>query len=159
MSSSVGPAVTNLITIVTAAIPASLAGEGATQVVFGELPKYEAPVTLQIMEVTGDADVAELGLTFRREETYSIICEIVTWSGDQDYVTRFNDAMTVYNAVVIAVANNPWLSVSGLNDSSAAVRFAEVGDFSITPHATPIGQSVCSLQFHVRCSQRVDSLD
>lgn len=159
MSSSIGPAVNNLIGIVTAAIPTSLTGEGATQVVFGELSKYEAPVILRILEVTGDADVAELGPNFRREETYSIVCEIDTWAGDQDYVTRFNDAMTIYNAVTVAVATNPWLSTSGLNDSSAAVRFAEVGNYSIVPHATPIGQSVCSVQFHVRCSQRVDSLD
>lgn len=133
--------------------------EGATQVVFGELSEYVAPVTIQIMEVTGNAEVAEIGVNFRREETYSIVCEIITFAGDQNYLQRFSDAMTIYNDVVIAVANNPWLSTSGLNDSTAAVRFAEVGDFSIVPHATPIGQSVCSLQFHVRCSARVDSLD
>lgn len=159
MASSIGPAVNNLVTIITGAVPATLTGEGATQVVFGDLSQYVAPVTLQVVEVTGNADVAELGPNFRREETYSIVCEIVTFAGDQDYLTRFNDAMTVYNAICVAVGNNPWLSTSGLNDSTAAVRFAEVGDFSITPHATPIGQSVCSLQFHVRCSQRVDSLD
>lgn len=159
MSSSIGPAVNNLIKIVTNAVPATLTGEGETQVVFGDLSQYVAPVTLQIMEVVGNADPAELGPNFRREETYSIVCEIVTFAGDQDYLTRFNDAMTVYNAICVAVGNNPWLSTSGLNDATAAVRFAEVGDFSIAPHATPIGQSVCSLQFHVRCSQRVDSLD
>lgn len=159
MSSSVGPAVANLITIVTAAIPSSVTSEGATQVVFGEVSKYVAPVTLQIIEVTGNAQVAEIGRNFRREETYSIICEITTFAGDQNYVQRFNDAMLIYNDVVIAVANNPWLSTSGSNDSTAAVRFAEVGDFSMVPHATRSGQSVCSLQFHVRCSQRVDSLD
>lgn len=158
MSSSVGPAVANFITIATAAIPATVASEGATQVVFGDLSQYVAPVTLQIMEVTGNAQVAEIGVNFRREETYSIICEIVTFAGDQNYVQRFTDAMLIYNKVVVAVANNPWLSTSGLNDSTAAVRFAEIGDFSIVPHATPSGQSVCSLQFHVRCSQRVDSL-
>ena len=159
MASSIGPAVNNLISIITGAVPSSLANEGDVQVVFGDLTQYVAPVTLQIMEVTGDADVAELGRNFRREETYSIVCEVVTFAGDQDYVTRFNDAMTIYNAVTVAVATNPWLSTSGLNDNTAAVRFAEVGNYSIVPHATPIGQSVCSVQFHVRCAQRVDSLD
>lgn len=158
MASSIGPAVNNLITIITNAIPGSLTAEGPTQVVFGDLSMYVAPVTLQIIEVTGDADVAELGRNFRREETYSIVCEVVTFAGDQDYVTRFNDAMSIYVAVGIAVANNPWLSTSGLNDSTAAVRFAELGNYTIVPHATPKGQSVCSLQFHVRCSQRVNSL-
>ena len=158
MSSSIGPAVNNFISIATAAIPASISG-GDTQVWFGDLSKYIAPVTLQIIEVTGNADVAELGRNYRREETYSIVCEIVTFAGDQDYVQRFTDAMTIYNTLVVAVANNPWLSTSGLNDSTAAVRFAEIGDFSIIPHAGSQGQSTCSLQFHVRCSQRVDSLD
>ena len=159
MASSIGPAVTNFISLATAAVPSVIAGEGATQVVFGEIPKYLAPVTLQILEVTGNADVAELGQNFRREETYSIVCEIVTWAGDQDYITRFQDALTIYNLVTVAVANNPWLSATGLHDSTSAVRFAEVGDYSIIPHADIHGQSRCSLQFHVRCSQRVDSLD
>ena len=159
MSSSVGPAVNNFISIVTAAVPTVMPNEGDTQIVFGELSKYVAPVTLQIMEVTGNAQVAEIGRNFRREETYSIICEIVTWAGDQDYVTRFNDAVSVYNAVTVAVAKNPWLSTSGLNDSTAAVRFAEIGDFTMIPHADVHGQSRCALQFHVRCSARVDSLD
>jgi hypothetical protein len=159
VSSSIGPAVKNFIAIATAAIPASVTGEGATQVVFGDISRYVAPVTLQIIEVTGDADVAELGVNFRREETYSIVCEVVTYAGDQDYTQRFQDCMLIYNSVQVAVANNPWLSTSGLNDDTAAVRFSELGNYSIIPHATPKGQSVCSLQFHVRCSQRVDSLD
>jgi hypothetical protein len=159
MASSIGPAVANFITVATAAVPSSLTDEGATQVVFGEVTQYVAPVTLQIMEVTGNAEVAEMGSNFRREETYSIVCEITTFAGDQDYIQRFDDAMTILNAVTVAVANNPWLSTSGLNDHTAAVRFAEIGDFSIIPQPGPQGQSTCSLQFHVRCSQRVDSLD
>jgi hypothetical protein len=159
MATSIPAAVKNFTTIATTAIPSSITGEGRTQVVFGDLTEYVAPVTLQIIEVTGNAEVAELGVNFRREETYSIVCQVVTWAGDQDYFTRFNDAMTIYNVLVVAVANNPWLSTSGLNDSTAAVRFAELGDYSIVPHATPSGKSACSLEFHVRCSQRVDSLD
>ena len=158
MSSSIGPAVTNFIALAQQTIPAVLDG-AETQVVFGDLSRYVAPVTLQIMEVTGNAVVASIGQNFRREETYSIVCEVVTFAGDQDYVTRFNDAMTVYNALVIAVANNPWLSSTGLHDSTAAVRFSEIGDYSIIPHAGGSGKSTCSLQFHVRCSARVDSLD
>jgi hypothetical protein len=158
MATSVDVAVENFIAVVTAAIPATVADEGATQVVFGDAPKYVAPVTLQIMEVTGDAKTAEMGPNFRREEAYSIVCEIVTFAGDQNFTQRFIDCVAIFKAVIVAVGNNPWLSTSGLNDSTAAVRFAEIGDFSIVPHATARGQSVCSLQFHVRCSQRVNSL-
>lgn len=158
MATSIGPAVNNFIGIATAAIPTALS-EGATQVVFGELSEYIAPVTLQITEVTGNAEVAELGPNFRREETYSIVCEITIFAGDQNYIQRFNDAIAVYNTLVVAVARNPWLSTSGLNDSTAAVRYAEIGDYSMVPHSGPNGQSVCSIEFHVRCSQRVDSLD
>jgi hypothetical protein len=159
MASSIPAAVTNFTAIAVAAIPATLTMEGATQVVFGDLSNYVAPVTIQIMEVTGNAEVAEMGVNFRREETYSIVCQVVTWAGDQNYAQRFADAMTIYNDIAVAVANNPWLSTSGLNDSTAAVRFAEVGDFSIIPHAGPNGKSVCTLEFHVRCSQRVNSLN
>lgn len=158
MSSSIGPAVSNAISIITAAIPQKIS-EGATQVVFGDIPKYVAPVTLQIIEVTGDQQPGEMGPSYRREETYSIVCEIVVWAGDQDYVQRFDDCMLIFNKVAIAIGNNPWLSTSGINDSTAAVRYAEVGNMSIIPHATPEGKSLCSLQFHIRCSQRVDSLD
>ena len=158
MATSVGTAVTNFISIATAAIPATVSG-GDTNVVFGDLAQYVAPVTLQIIEVTGDAQVAELGQNFRREETFSIVCELVTWAGDQDYKQRFDDAVTVYDLVTIAVATNPWLSSTGSHDNTSAVRFAEIGDFSIIPKAGPEGESTCSFQFHVRCSARVDSLD
>lgn len=155
--SSVGPAVFNFYTALNAAVPATLSG-GAVQLAFGELPEYVAPVTLQILEVTGDQEPAEMGVNFRREETFSIVCELVTWAGDQNYQQRFTDALTIWNTILVMVGNNPWLSTSGLNDATAAVRYAEVGDFSFIPHADNMGQSRCSLQFHVRCSQRINSL-
>lgn len=150
--SSVGPAVFNFYGAVNTALG------GSVQFAFGELTNYIAPVTLQILEVTGDQQPAEIGNNFRREETFSIVCELVTWAGDQNYQQRFTDALTAWNTILVTVGNNPWLSTSGLNDATAAVRYAEVGDFSFIPHADAAGQSRCSLQFHVRCSQRINSL-
>lgn len=158
MASSVGAAVTNLIALIQGAVPSTISG-GSVEVAFGELPTYESPVTLVITEVTGDQTPAEIGRNFRREETYSIDCQIVTWAGDQDYAKRFTDAVTLWNVVSVAIANNPWLSVSGVNDATAAVRYAEVGSFSVTPGPDELGQSRCDLEFRVRCSQRINSLE
>lgn len=157
MLSSIGAAVDNLTALIASAIPAELAG-APVSVVFGPLAEYVAPVTLQVLEVTGDQQPAEIGRDYRREETYTIVCEIVTWSGDQDYGQRFRDALSCWNAVLGAVGDNPYLSASGVNDASAAVRYAEVGNMSIIPDTDTAGQSRCSLQFHVRCSARVNSL-
>lgn len=159
MSSSIPAAVANLITILTAALPAS------TQVVYGPPPSsgthetYLAPNALWVSEVIGNQDPAELGVNYRREENYSIICELTAFEGDQDFLATMQSCFTLFKTVEVTIANNPWLSTSGLNDSTAAVRFAEVGDINFTPQLTPKGQSNGSLQFHVRCSQRIDSLD
>jgi hypothetical protein len=145
------------MTIIKAAMPATLAG-AAVDVQFGDLTEYIAPVTVVVQEILGDQDIATMGQNFRREETYSIVVEITTWAGDQDYLQRFTDAMSCFNLILAAVGVNPWLSTSGLNDATAAVRFAEVGNTSTIPAPDDLGQSRCSLQFHVRCSARIDSL-
>ena len=79
MASSVPGAVGALITILTAALP------GDATVWFGKaLPVYTAPLTLQILKVSGDQEPAELGPSYRREETFSIHCELTSFAGDQD---------------------------------------------------------------------------
>ena len=146
MSSSIPAAVANLQTLLVAAFPAP-----TTQVWFGKtLSTYVAPLTVQWLGITGDQQPAELGPNYRREETYSIEMEIVSFAGDQDYVARTNETMTAFNTLSVVVANNYTLS--------NAVRFAEVGTFDLTPEAGDQGQSMARLAFAVHCSQRINSL-
>lgn len=109
-----------------------------------------APITLQILSVEGDQVPAELGPTYKREETYSIMCDLVSFAGDQLYVNRLSEVMTSFALITVAIANNPTLN--------SAVRFAEVGDFVFTAHADNKGMSLGSLTFAIRCSQRISSL-
>jgi hypothetical protein len=146
MSSSIPAAITNLQTLLVAAFPAS-----TTQVWFGKtLSTYIAPLTIQWTGVTGDQQPGELGPNYRREETYAIEMEIVSFAGDQDYVARTNEAMTAFNIVSVTVANNYTLN--------NAVRFAEVGTFDLVPEAGDQGQSMARISFAIHCSQRINSL-
>jgi hypothetical protein len=64
MGSSVPAAVANLLEIATSVLPSN------SLVWMGELvPKFTAPITLQITGVTGEQAPAELGPNYRREET------------------------------------------------------------------------------------------
>jgi hypothetical protein len=158
MSSSIPAAVTNLMALLKSVLPAS------TQISYGPVPGsntneiYLAPNTCFIYDVVGDQQPAEMGPNYRREETYSIYCEITAFEGDQDFLRTQQSCFSMFSQVEIAIANNPWLSTSGQNDDTAAVRYAEVGNIHFSPQLTPKGQSNGSLQFHVRCSQRINSL-
>lgn len=116
-----------------------------------ELPTYETPVTLQITEITGDQAPAELGPKFRREENFSLICSLVCYAGGSpDFPSLLAQVMDNFALVSKAVGNNP-----KLNDS---VRFAQVGNFIVTPATNANGLSALTLDFSVRCEQRVLSL-
>jgi hypothetical protein len=146
MPSSIPAAVTNLQTLLVAAFPAT-----TTQVWFGKtLTMYVAPLTVHWLGVSGDQQPAELGPNYRREETYAIEMEIVSFAGDQDYMARTSEAMAAFATVSVTVANNYTLS--------NAVRFAEVGTFDLNPEATEVGQSLARLTFAIHCSQRIASL-
>lgn len=127
--------------------------DGSVTIWFGaELPAYSAPLTFMITEVTGDQQPAELGNQYKREETFAIVCSLISYQGG---VPDFNSMLTslMANFVLLsqAIANNPTLT--------GAVRFAEVGNFHITPETDANGQSAVTLDFSVRCQQRVTSLN
>ncbi|MGH9917416.1 MAG: hypothetical protein ACRD6W_00875 [Nitrososphaerales archaeon] len=145
MSSSVPTSVPYFVTLATTAL-----GADAT-VSFGKpLPLYSAPITLQVTGVVGDAEPAELGPNYRREETYSIQCELTAYAGDQNFLDRLSECMTAYALLTVAVANDPTLGGS--------VRFAECGQYQFVPDADAQGQSIGNLTFDVRCSARITSL-
>lgn len=145
-SSSIPNAITQFLTMATTALPAG------TTVWFGEeLPAYSAPLTLQITEVTGDQQPATIGLSYLREESFQLVC-LLTWyqGGPQDFVTCLGNVMTNFALLSEAVGDNPTLN--------NAVRFAQVGNFIITPATDQNGQTAVTLSFALRCEQRVVSL-
>jgi hypothetical protein len=138
-------ALVQLLSVATAAFPAG------TTVYYGEdLPAYSAPLTFQITEITGDQVPAEIG-QYRREETFEFICSLIAYQGGvPDFVAQLISVTSSFALLSLAIGNNP-----RLNDS---VRFAEVGNFRITSATDPNGQGATTLDFAVRCSQRVTSL-
>ncbi len=153
-SSAIPGALAGLLSVATAAFPTG------TTVWFGlELPAYTSPLTFWVSEITGDQVPAEIGPSYKREETFSFVCTLVYYDGgNPDFPTLLTALMASFRLLTSAIGNNPWLSATGANDSNAAVRFAEVGNFRIEPTVDPGGMSAISLDFNVRCSQRVNSL-
>jgi hypothetical protein len=111
---------------------------------------FTAAITLQVLAIVGDQTPAELGPNYRREETYSIMCELTAYAGDEDYTARLSEAMTAFGLVEVAVANDA--------DLGGNVRFAECGNFTFTPDSNAPGKCIGQLAFDVRCSARVNSL-
>jgi len=144
--SAIPSALIQTLAIATAALPAD------TTVYYGEnLPKYTAPLTFMITEITGDQKVAELGPAFRREESFAFVCTLVYYYGGvPDFGAQLTSLMTNFVAFSQAIANNPTLN--------STVRFAEVGNFHITSATDGTGQGGSTLDFSIRCQQRVTSL-
>ena len=146
IGSSVPDALAGFMSIATAAFP-----EGV-QVWFGKpLPRYEAPITLQILGVRpGEQEAITLGPDYTREERYSIECLLTSYAGDPDYIGRAQEVFTEFHLLTIAVANNPTLN--------GAVRFAEIKSFEYVPDADGAGKTLGALTFTVDCQARITSL-
>lgn len=145
-SSAIPGALTQFIAIASAALPAG------TTVWFGEeLTTYTAPITLQITEITGDQNWAEMGPQYRREETFNLVCSLSCYQGGvPDNPALLGTVMGNFALVSRAVGNNPKLN--------GAVRLAQVGNFMVSPATDAAGLSAMTLVFSVRCEQRVTSL-
>lgn len=145
MATSIPGAVAYFLTLAQGALPAD-----AVVAFQKELPLYSAPITLQVVGITGDQEPAELGPNYRREEVYSINCTMTAYAGDQDFQARMVEAFAAFELVAVAVGRDASL---GQN-----VRYAEVGNFLFEPEADSKGQSIGQLTFDIRCSARVASL-
>jgi hypothetical protein len=145
-SSAIPGALVQVIAVASDALPV-----GST-VWFGEeLPTYSAPVTLQVTEITGDQNPAEIGPQYRREETFSLVCSLSCYQGGApDFPGLLGTVMTNFALVSKAIGNNPSLN--------GAVRYAQVGNFIVTPVTDSNGLSALTLDFSVRCEARVTSL-
>ena len=146
MSASAPTVVPAFIAICQAALPANFQVRFGT--VFGP---YVAPQALQItgLHFTED-EYAELGPTYRHEEHYNIECALSSSAGDDDESSRFQEVYALYEAVSVAIANNPSLS------STARLGWCRQLDYS--PTYDPKGMSVGVLTFEVQVQVRVTSL-
>ena len=157
MPSSIPGAVSNLYTILTAAF---LDNTDCEVFVGPTLPsKFLPPTRVQILGWTGDQEPAELGPSYRREETFQIHCQIVSASGEQSPMALLNIqtlVMDAFEVLSVLIANN-WTLPSTAGGNDGTVRFAEVGTFDFVPQMTQRGQSG-TLTFTVHCTQRITSL-
>lgn len=151
-----GTAIPGAINALVAILTNAFASDQSVEVHFGPMLKYIAPVTIQITEVTGDQNPAELAPRLRREETFSIVCSIVSWMGDADYLTRMTTAFSYFTQITPIIGNNATLDDP--TTGNPTVRYAQVGNFMGNPGITPEGQSTYTLDFHIRCEQRIESL-
>ena len=156
MPSSVPGAVSNLVTILGAAFTAASQNVQINQ---GKLlERFIQPLNLQIVDVVGDQTPAELGQAYRREEKYKIECQLVSWSGDEDFPARRAEVFALWDTVTTTIGNNPWLATSGVNDSTAAVRLAMIGSFTFYADADRGGHSLGCISFDIDCQQRIRAL-
>src|SRR5262249_52705136 len=145
MSSVIPSAVPQFITIARGVMPQD------AFIWFGrQMSVFSAPLTLQVISVTGDQEPADLGPEYRREETFEIHCVLTAFAGDDDHPSRMREVFDQFKVISIAVASNYTLNNT--------VRFAEVGDFNYLPDNDSSGKSIGSLAFQIRCSQRITSL-
>lgn len=159
MTSAAPAAVTVFFNMMTSAF----ASDTTMQVYFGaELSPFVAPKILQILGVNhGDQQPAEMGPSYRREEQFHINCKLTSYAGDQGnaaFLTRMNECYAAFAIIEKAIGNNPWLSVSGNNDSTNTVRYAEIATYDFMPEITDKAGSVGEIDFSIFCSQRITSL-
>ncbi|SRR5258708_17437251 len=134
------------LAIATAALPV-----GSTIWFGAELPAYAAPLTFQITEISGDQQPAEMGPGYRREEQSVLVCSLTFYQGGSpDFSTLLASVMNAFVLLSQAIGNNPSLN--------GAVRVAQVGNFHISPATDVNGNSAVTLDFAIRCEQRVTSL-
>ena len=101
MASSIPLAVPYFMNLCATALPSD------SLVAFGTvLPKFTAPISLLVTEVVGNQEPAELGPSYRREETYSILCELSSFSGDQDLPLRLTEVFDAFALITVAVGND-----------------------------------------------------
>ncbi len=114
------------------------------------LPVYPSPKMLQIKGVTDIMQApAELSPELRREEHYSIMAELTSYSGDQDFESRFDEVFSIFSLITVAVGNDPTLGNT--------VRYAQFDEMEYIPKVDAKGQSMGCLDFMVKCEARITS--
>ncbi len=120
-----------------------------------ELGAYSAPVTIEINGIEPVLrEWAELGPNYRIEEDYSIRCKITVFMGSGTAVSDFLNSMSavfaVWNALEMAVANDPTLSGS--------VRLSWFDEVNYEPTTDGSGRAMGTITWVVRCQARISTL-
>lgn len=158
MSSSIPLAVANLVTMLDPNQGGTLPA-GSQVFVQKYMPRFIAPLTLQIMEVHGKQEPAEMSPGYRREEMYDIHCCLSYAEGDNNYTNAFNQAFAAFKTIETTIGNNPWLSVAAQpGPGNGAVRFAQIEAEDYVPNADIKGLVVGEIEFTVNCQARITSL-
>ena len=134
-----------------------------SQVIYRKfMPRYIAPLTLQVSEVHGEQEPAEMSPGYRREERYDMHCCLSYTSGgtqDADFLYAFDQVFNNFTLIETTIANNPWLSVAPVpGPGNGPVRFAQTIQLDYVPNADTYGKIVGELTFTVHCEARVSSL-
>lgn len=160
LESAIPGALANFLTVASTALPSG------TTVYYGSAIPYTTPYTLQVTEIAGNQEPATIGPYFRREETFALVCTLSYYQGgtgdpqgSNGFVTCLSNVMSYFSTIALAVASNPTLDCTELSTGlGPAVRYAECGNFQLTPETDANGMVCVTLDFQVRCSQRVRSL-
>lgn len=134
--------------------------EGSTVYFGSELGAYSTPHTLQITEISGDQEPAEIGGRYRRDETFQLVCLLTYYNGGiANFPAALDTVMADFQSLAVAVSANPSLTGALDPDGSTVqvARYCEVGNFIITPQTDAKGLSAVTLSFALRCVQRVET--
>jgi hypothetical protein len=123
-------------------------------IVFGPgMTRFTAPVTLQCHGIKFDLTWAEIGPSFRYEESASIPCTLTSWNaGDastQGFLDRKNEVFSALSLITVNLGNDPTLGGN--------VRWIRFALGQLMP-GTPASGSAAHLDFELEYKVRVSSL-
>lgn len=153
--SAIPGTIDDLITVFGTAAPTDTNNE-PIMVWFGaELGVFTSPTTIEINGVDPvTREWAVLGPDYTIEEHFSVKCKISVFSGLatslQDFIATKNLVFGVWNALEMAVANNPTLDGN--------VRLAWFDECMYEPSQDAAGQACGEITWVVKCEARVSTL-
>ncbi len=152
---SIPGAVADLVTIFGVTCPYDSNNEPIVIWLGEELGVFSSPTTIEINKVEPVVrEWAELGPTYRIEEQYSIQCKLSVFTGQgstlPDFLSSMNSAWSIWEALEIAVANNPTLDGN--------VRLCWFDETNYQPTTDSTGRAMASINWVIKCEARVTTL-
>lgn len=152
---SIPGAVSDLVTIFGVTCPTDPNNEPIVIWLGEELGIFSSPTTIEINGVDPVIrEWASLGPDYRIEEQYSIKCRLSVFAGEGSVLTDFlnvmNAAWTIWEALEIAVANNPTLDGN--------VRLCWFDETNYQPTTDAQGRAMACINWTIKCEARVYTL-
>lgn len=111
------------------------------------LPKYIAPLTLQIVGITGEDYPISLGPDYIQKEEYEIQCVLALWAGDNDELGRFAETQAAFQKITNGILADITLGGS--------VLWALPRKLDTLPDADATGRATSIMTFTIQCEARV----